>query len=370
MLEIGRGGSPWLPCLHLALGCEVVDGIEQAAIDRAKELFGAEHVNVQPHSGAQANMAAYLAVMKPGETLMGLALPHGGHLTHGAAVNFSGTLFRSAQYGVREDTGVIDYDAVRALARRERPKVLVGGGSAYSRIVDFPALKSIADEVGAVLVVDMAHFAGLVAGGVYPSPVPYAPIVTTTTHKTLRGPRGGLILCTAEHAKAVDKQVFPGMQGGPLMHVIAAKAVGFREAAEPGFRQYASRVVENARALAGVLIERGLRLVSGGTDNHLILVDLRGGPLTGKEAEAMLERAGITVNKNTVPGETRSPFVTSGIRIGTSALTTRGMGEAEMRTIGGWMADVLEAPDDAGVVGRVRDLVRELCAAFPISPPS
>ncbi|HXF95332.1 MAG TPA: serine hydroxymethyltransferase [Gemmatimonadales bacterium] len=346
-------------------GCEVVDEIEQLAIDRAKQLFGAEHANVQPHSGAQANLAAYLAVLKPGDTLMGLALPHGGHLTHGAAVNFSGSLFRAVPYGVREDTGLIDYDQVRDIARRERPRLLIGGGSAYSRIVDFAALRSIAEEVGAVLLVDMAHFAGLVAGGVYPSPVPHAPIITTTTHKTLRGPRGGLILSTAAYAKAVDKQVFPGIQGGPLEHVIAAKAVALGEALHPDFKDYAAQVVTNARALARALVARGYAIVSGGTDTHLVLVDLRPKNITGKEAEQLLDRAGITVNKNTIPGDPQSPFVTSGIRLGTPALTTRGFGEAEMERVADLLDQVLTGRDE-GTVVRVRRAVRELTEEFPL----
>jgi glycine hydroxymethyltransferase len=346
-------------------GCEVVDEIEQLAIDRAKALFGADHANVQPHSGASANLAAYLAVAKPGDTLAGLALPHGGHLTHGASVNFSGTLFRAVQYGVREDTGRIDYDRVRDLARAERPRILVGGGSAYARVIDFAALRSIADEVGATLVVDMAHFAGLVAGGAHPSPVPHAHIVTTTTHKTLRGPRGGLILCTAGLAKAVDKQVFPGTQGGPLEHVIAAKAVALAEAATPEFCAYAARVCANARTLAAALEARGYAIVSGGTDTHLFLVDLRAKGLTGKDAERLLDEAGITVNKNTVPGDPQSPFVTSGIRVGTPAVTTRGLGDAEMDHIAGLIDRVLTARDEA-TVGRVRADVRALAEAFPL----
>jgi glycine hydroxymethyltransferase len=346
-------------------GCEVVDEVEQLAIDRAKRLFGAEHANVQPHAGAQANMAAYFAVMKPGETLLGLALPHGGHLTHGASVNFSGMWFRAVQYGVREDTGRIDYEQLRAQARAERPKVIVAGGSAYARIVDFPAMRSIADEVGAVLVVDMAHFAGLVAGGVYPSPVPQAQLVTTTTHKTLRGPRGGLVLCTAEYAKALDKQVFPGLQGGPLEHVIAAKAVALHEAMQPEFKVYAAQVVKNARVLAEVLIARGFAIVSGGTDSHLFLVDLRPKGLTGKEAEQLLDRAGITVNKNTIPGDPQSPFVTSGIRLGTSALTTRGFGEPEMEKVATLIDTVLTKRDDR-TVARVKQDVRELTEEFPL----
>jgi len=346
-------------------GCEVVDEVEQLAIDRAKQLFKAEHANVQPHSGAQANMAAYLAVAKPGDTLLGLALPHGGHLTHGSPVNFSGTLFRAVAYGVREDTGRIDYDQLRDVARKERPKIIIGGGSAYARIVDFPAMRAVADEVGAVFVVDMAHFAGLVAGGVYPSPVPHAQIVTTTTHKTLRGPRGGLILCTAEYAKAVDKQVFPGTQGGPLEHVIAAKAVALLEALQPDFKTYAADVVKNARALAAALVQRGYAIVSGGTDSHLMLVDLRPKGLTGKDAEQLLDRAGITVNKNTIPGDPQSPFVTSGIRLGTSALTTRGFGEIEMERVAELIDTVLTKRDD-GTVARVKNEVRELTDEFPL----
>ena len=346
-------------------GCEVVDEVEQLAIDRAKQLFGAEHANVQPHSGAQANMAAYLAVAKPGDTLLGLSLSHGGHLTHGSPVNFSGTLFHAVAYGVREDTGRIDYDQVRDVARKEKPRIIVGGGSAYARIVDFPAMRSVADEVGATLVVDMAHFAGLVAGGVYPSPVPHAQIVTTTTHKTLRGPRGGLILCVADLAKAVDKQVFPGTQGGPLEHVIAAKAVALHEALQPDFKAYAAAVVKNAQALAAALVQRGYAIVSGGTDSHLMLVDLRPRGLTGKEAEQLLDRAGITVNKNTIPGDPQSPFVTSGIRLGTSAVTTRGFGVGEMQKVAGLIDTVLTKRDDA-TVARIKREVRELTDAFPL----
>jgi glycine hydroxymethyltransferase len=346
-------------------GCEVVDEVEQLAIDRAKQLFGAEHANVQPHSGAQANMAAYLAVAKPGDTLLGLALPHGGHLTHGSPVNFSGTLFRAVAYGVHEDTGLIDYDQLRDVARKERPRIIIGGGSAYARIVDFATMRTVADEVGAVFVVDMAHFAGLVAGGVYPSPVPHAQIVTTTTHKTLRGPRGGMILCTAEYAKAVDKQVFPGTQGGPLEHVIAAKAVSFLEALSPEFKTYAQNVVKNAQALAMALVKRGYAIVSGGTDSHLMLVDLRPKGLTGKDAEQLLDRAAITVNKNTIPGDPQSPFVTSGIRLGTSALTTRGFGVVEMDRVAGLIDTVLTKRDDA-TVASVKKEVRELADAFPL----
>jgi glycine hydroxymethyltransferase len=347
-------------------GCEVVDVAERLAIERALELFGADHANVQAHSGSQANMAAYLAVMDAGETLLGMDLSAGGHLTHGSPVNFSGRLFRVASYGV-DDDGRIDYDEVERVAKEHHPKVIVAGGSAYSRTIDFARFREIADRVGARLVVDMAHFAGLVAGGVFPSPIPHSDIVTSTTHKTLRGPRGGLLLCREELAKPIDKLVFPGIQGGPLMHVIAAKAVAFKEALEPEFRDYARQVVENAKALAASLIERGYHVVTGGTDSHLFLVDLRpSGELTGKEAEAALGEAGITVNKNTVPRESRSPFVTSGIRVGTPALTTRGMGTSEMQRIGGWMADVLDAPGDERVKSAVRDSVRELCAEFPL----
>src|SRR5213593_2667780 len=346
-------------------GCEVVDEVEQLAIDRAKALFGAEHVNVQPHSGAQANMAAYLAVAKPGAALLGLALSHGGHLTHGSPVNFSGTLFRASSYGVREETGRIDYDQVREIARRERPRILVGGGSAYARIIDFAALRSIADEVDAILVVDMAHFAGLVAAGIHPSPVPHAQIVTTTTHKTLRGPRGGLILCREVFGKDVDKQVFPGIQGGPLEHVIAAKAVALGEALTPAFKAYASQVVKNAQALAAALLYRGYAIVSGGTDTHLMLVDLRPKDVTGKEAQEMLDKAAITVNKNTIPGDPQKAFVTSGIRIGTPAVTTRGFTEAEMHRVADLIDDVLTNRDGATIM-RVKSEVRELTEQFPL----
>ena len=346
-------------------GCEVVDEVEQLAIDRAKALFKADHVNVQPHSGAQANMAAYLAVAKPGDTLLGLALPHGGHLTHGAAVNFSGTLFRAVHYGVREETGRIDYDQVREIARRERPRLVIGGSSAYARVIDFAALKSIADEVGAILVVDMAHIAGLVAAGIHPSPVPHAQIVTTTTHKTLRGPRGGLILCQERFAKDVDKQVFPGLQGGPLEHVIAAKAVALGEAMTPDFKRYARQVVQNAQALAAALVDLGYAIVSGGTDTHLMLVDLRSKQVTGKDAQELLDRAGITVNKNTIPGDPQKAFVTSGIRIGTPAVTTRGFTETEMRTVATLIDTVLTRKDDA-TIARVKAEVRELTEQFPL----
>jgi len=346
-------------------GCEVVDKIEQLAIDRALELFAADHANVQPHSGAQANLAAYLSVMKPGETLMGLELSHGGHLTHGSPVNASGKLFRAVQYGVDEASGLIDLDAVREVALRERPKVIVAGGSAYPRVLDFAGFAEIASEVEAVLLVDMAHFAGLVAGGVYPSPVPHADLVTSTTHKTLRGPRGGFILCREPLAKAVDKSVFPGMQGGPLEHVIAAKAVAFHEALKPSFKEYVAQVVRNAVALGEALSERGYKLVSGGTDSHLLLVDLRPQGLTGKAAEEALGRAGIHVNKNTIPGDPQSPFVTSGLRLGTPALTTRGMGVSEMRRIAEFMDSILKAMDES-TTRRVGGEVRDLAGSFPL----
>jgi len=346
-------------------GCEIVDEVEQLAIDRLKLLFGAQHANVQPHSGAQANFAAFMALIRPGELLMGMSLPHGGHLSHGAAVNHSGTIWRAIHYGVDPSTGRIDYDMVREQARRERPRLIIAGGSAYARIIDFAAFRSIADEVGAFFLVDMAHFAGLVAGGVYPSPVPHAQVVTSTTHKTLRGPRAGLILCTTEHAKAIDKSVFPGTQGGPLEHVIAAKAVAFGEALTDDFKVHTRQVVENAKALANALTDRGFAIVSGGTDSHLMLVDLRPKDLTGKAAEKLLDHAGITVNKNTIPDDPQSPFVTSGIRLGTPAVTTRGMGVAEMVRIAELIDRALTHPDE-GTLGRVRAEVLELTSAFPL----
>ncbi len=346
-------------------GCEEVDKVEQLAIDRAKALFRADHANVQPHSGAQANMAAFLAVAKPGDTLMGLALPHGGHLTHGSPVNFSGSMFRAVSYGVREATGRIDYDQVRDVARKEKPRILIGGGSAYSRVIEFDTLRVVAEEVGATFIVDMAHFAGLVAAGIHPSPVPHAAIVTTTTHKTLRGPRGGMILCKADLAKAVDKQVFPGTQGGPLEHVIAAKAVAFGEAATPAFQAYARQVVANAKARADALIDLGYAIVSGGTDTHLMLVDLRAKVITGKDAENLLDKAAITVNKNTIPGDPQSPFVTSGIRIGTPAVTTRGFTETEVRRVAKLIDEVLTKRDEA-TLARVKKEVRELTEVFPL----
>jgi glycine hydroxymethyltransferase len=349
-------------------GCENVDVVEDLARDRAKALFGADHANVQPHSGAQANMAAFLAFLKAGERILGMSLSHGGHLTHGSPVNFSGIMFEIGAYGVGDSDGRIDYEALRDQARSFKPKLIIAGASAYPRIIDFEAFDSIAREVGAILLVDMAHIAGLVAVGLHPSPIPHSDVVTSTTHKTLRGPRGGLILCKEEHAKAIDKAVFPGTQGGPLMHVIAAKAVSFQEALQPGFKEYSQRIVDNAQALAQGLMSRGLKLVSDGTDNHLMLVDLRPShpDLSGKDAERALEDAGITVNKNTVPGETRSPFVTSGLRIGTPALTTRGMGMEEMERIASWIVRVLDQPGDQDIIEKVRGEVTELCDGFPL----
>jgi glycine hydroxymethyltransferase len=347
-------------------GCEVVDQVEDLARQRLLEIFGADHANVQPHSGATANMAAYFALLEPGDTILGMNLSEGGHLTHGSPVNFSGRLYHVAAYGVDPVTHRIDYGRLRDQAMEVRPRVIVAGASAYPRQIDFEVFGEIARESGARLMVDMAHIAGLVATGHHPSPVPYADIVTSTTHKTLRGPRGGIILCTEEHAKAVDKQIFPGVQGGPLMHVIAAKAVAFAEAQRPDFRDYSRRVIENAQALGDALAGHGFTLVSGGTDNHLLLVDLRSKGITGKDAEKALDRAGITVNKNTVPGETASPFVTSGIRIGTPALTTRGLGVAEMREIARLIDRVITSPGDETVEGAVRGEVRELCGRFPL----
>ena len=346
-------------------GCEVVDQIEQLAIDRVKQLFGAEHANVQAHSGASANAAVFLAFLKPGDTFLGMDLSQGGHLTHGSPVNFSGLLYKAVSYGLTPD-GLIDYDAMRAAARTHRPKMIIAGYSAYSRHIDWQAFADVAKEVGALFLVDMAHFAGLAATGVYPSPVPFADVVTSTTHKTLRGPRGGIILCRAEHAKAVDKAVFPGMQGGPLEHVIAAKAVAFHEALQPSFTAYCTQVVRNAQVLAADLIDRGYQIVSGGTDNHLMLVDLRSKGLTGKVAEKVLDLAGITVNKNTVPNETQSPFVTSGIRIGTPAVTTRGMGTDAMTQIAALIDRALMAPDDAAVLATIKADVKMLADKFPL----
>ncbi|HUQ46706.1 MAG TPA: serine hydroxymethyltransferase [Gemmatimonadaceae bacterium] len=348
-------------------GCEFVDQVEQLAIDRAKQIFGADHANVQPHSGAQANAAVYLAFLKPGDTVLGLDLSQGGHLTHGSPVNFSGLLYNAIHYGVGDD-GRIDYDAMKEIARRERPKMIIAGASAYARIIDFEPFAEVAREIGAKFVVDMAHFAGLVATGHHPTPVPHADAVTTTTHKTLRGPRGGMILCKAEHQKAIDKAMFPGTQGGPLEHVIAAKAVAFKEVLDPSFKEYSRQIIANAQALAGALAKSGFDIVSGGTDNHLMLVDLRNKGLTGKVAEKALDAAGITVNKNTVPKETQSPFVTSGIRIGTPAVTTRGLKEGEMNTIAGFIERVLAAPEDLTLAAAVSAEVRDMMSSFPLYP--
>ena len=346
-------------------GCEYVDVVESLAIERAKEIFGCDHANVQPHSGSQANMAVYMSVLNPGDTVLGMNLSHGGHLTHGSPVNFSGQLYKVHFYGVRKDDQRIDFDQVRALAKEHRPKMIVVGASAYPRVIDFKNFRDIADEVGAVIMVDIAHIAGLVATGLHPSPVPHAEFVTTTTHKTLRGPRGGMIMCRADLAKGVDKKIFPGIQGGPLMHIIAAKAVALKEAMEPGFKLYQEQVIANARVLGEELASKGYNLVSGGTDNHLLLVDLTNKEVTGKEAEDALVKAGITVNKNTVPFETRSPFVTSGIRIGTPAVTTRGMKESEMRDIAGMIDEAIEARSDEGQLVSIKGRVRELCEGFP-----
>jgi len=349
-------------------GCEHVDVAERLAIDRARQLFGAAYANVQPHSGAQANAAVFLALMQPGDTLLGMSLDHGGHLTHGAKVNFSGKVFNAVQYGLDPASGEIDYAQVEELARAHRPRLIIAGFSAYSGIVDWARFRAIADAVGARLMVDMAHVAGLVAAGVYPNPVPHADVVTTTTHKTLRGPRGGLILArpNEELHKKFNSLVFPGTQGGPLMHVIAAKAVAFLEALQPEFVDYQKQVLANARAMAAALQSRGYRIVSGGTDNHLFLVDLIGREYTGKDADAALGRAYITVNKNSVPNDPRTPFVTSGLRIGTPAITTRGFREEETRQVAGWIADVLDGIGDEAVTGRVREAVIELCRRFPV----
>ncbi len=350
-------------------GCQFVDRVEELAIQRAKQIFGAEHVNVQPHSGSQANMAAYLAVLKPGDAILGMDLSQGGHLTHGSRVNFSGILFHSFFYGVDRQTEVINYEAVQRIAEECRPRMIVVGASAYARTLDFARFREIAQGVGAYLLVDMAHIAGLIAAGLHPNPVPYADFVTTTTHKTLRGPRGGIIMCKAEHAKAVDKAIFPGTQGGPLMHVIAAKAVALQEALEPAFRVYQTQVVANARALASGLIKRGHRVVSGGTDTHLFLVNLSAKGLTGKGAETALDAAGITVNKNTVPFDEKPPAVASGIRLGTPIVTTRGMREAEMDTIVSLIDEVLQQPQNARIQRKVRKQAKALCRRFPIFHP-
>src|SRR5690554_5136036 len=354
-------------------GCEYVDVAEQLAIDRAKQLFGADYANVQPHSGSQANQAVYFALLQPGDTILGMSLAHGGHLTHGAKVNASGKLFNAVQYGV-DDDGLIDYDDVEKLALEHKPKMVVAGFSAYSRRIDWARFRAIADKVGAVLFVDMAHVAGLVAAGVYPNPVPHAHVVTSTTHKTLRGPRGGIIVASRKAmgegaedlVKKLQSIVFPGLQGGPLMHVIAAKAVAFKEALEPEFKAYQQQVVRNAQAMAKVIIDRGYKVVSGGTQNHLILVDMIGKGVTGKAAEEALGRAHITVNKNAVPNDPQKPFVTSGLRIGTPAVTTRGYGEQDCIELAGWMCDVLDAPDDEAVIARVREQVTAQCRKFPV----
>ncbi|MBP3914699.1 serine hydroxymethyltransferase [Clostridium sp.] len=345
-------------------GCEIVDEVEEIARNRAKELFGAEHVNVQPHSGSQANMAVYFTILEPGDTVLGMDLSHGGHLTHGSPVNFSGKLFNFVSYGVDSETERINYDNVRELALKHKPKLIVAGASAYSRVIDFEKFKEICDEVGAYFMVDMAHIAGLVAAGEHPSPVPYADFVTSTTHKTLRGPRGGLILCKEKYAKALDKNIFPGMQGGPLMHVIAAKAVCFKEALEPSFKNYMKNVVLNCKVLGEELVKYGFKLVSNGTDNHLILVDLTNKNITGKEAENLLDSIGITVNKNTVPNETRSPFVTSGVRIGTAAVTTRGFDIEAMKEIASIINDAIENRNSNLEV--LRERVKTLCAKYPL----
>ncbi len=351
-------------------GCEFVDIAEELAIDRAKKLFDAEFANVQPHSGAQANQAVFFAVLKPGDTILGMSLPHGGHLTHGAAVNLSGKWFRVVAYGLVPETEQIDYDAAERLAREHKPKLIIAGASAYSRVIDWARFRAIADTVGAYLMADMAHYAGLIAAGLYPSPVGVAHFVTSTTHKTLRGPRGGLILAGAEHAKLINSAVFPGLQGGPLMHVIAAKAVAFKEALTREFKVYQERVLENARVLATVLQDRGLRIVSGGTDSHMFLVDLRPKHITGKDAEAALGRAQITVNKNAIPNDPEKPAVTSGIRVGSPAVTTRGFTEIECETLGHLIADVLEAPTDAATIARTSSAAKALTARFPVYAPS
>ncbi|MNH82327.1 Serine hydroxymethyltransferase [compost metagenome] len=349
-------------------GCEHVDIVEDIARDRAKELFGAEHANVQPHSGAQANMAVYLAALKPGDTVLGMNLAHGGHLTHGSPVNASGLLYNFVAYGVQEDSFTIDYNELRKAAFKHRPRMIVAGASAYPRIIDFEAIASIANDVGALFFVDMAHIAGLVAAGLHPSPVPHAHFVTTTTHKTLRGPRGGMILCKKAWAQAIDKAVFPGIQGGPLMHVIASKAVALGEALQPSFKTYAENVVKNAKRLAETLVEEGLNLVSGGTDNHLMLIDTRGLNITGRDAEHVLDSIGITVNKNAIPFDPTSPFVTSGIRVGTPAATSRGMDEEAMIEIGRIIALTLKSPEDSAVLEQARARVVALTDRYPLYP--
>lgn len=345
-------------------GCQVVDEVEELARERAKKLFGAEHANVQPHSGSQANMAVYFTILQPGDTVLGMNLSHGGHLTHGSAVNFSGRLYNFVSYGVNKETERIDYEEVRRLALEYKPKLIVAGASAYSRIIDFKKLKEICDEVAAYFMVDMAHIAGLVATGAHPSPVPYADFVTSTTHKTLRGPRGGLILCKEKYAKALDKNIFPGIQGGPLMHTIAAKAVCFKEALQPEFKEYIDRVVKNCKVLAEELVKYDFKLVSNGSDNHLILIDLNNKDITGKDAEKRLDSIGITVNKNTVPNETKSPFVTSGIRIGTAAVTTRGFDEEDMKEVAALINDAIESKDEN--LSSLKNRVKALCSKHPL----
>ncbi len=348
-------------------GCEYVDVAESLAIKRARAIFDAAYINVQPHSGSQANMAVYFALLEPGDTILAMNLAHGGHLTHGSSVSFSGRLFNFIHYGLKKDTGTIDYDQVASLAKEHKPKMIVAGASAYPRIIDFEAFSGIAKETGAYLMVDMAHIAGLVAAGLHPSPVPHSDIVTSTTHKTLRGPRGGLILAKEEYGQAINKQIFPGIQGGPLMHVIAAKAVAFKEAGSRSFRDYQENIVRNAKALAGRLIQRGINLVSGGTDNHMMLADLTSTEITGKDAETFLGKAGITVNKNFIPFDTRPPHITSGIRIGTPAITSRGMKTNEMIQVADFIADVLENPND-DVIKKIKGRVENLCREFPIYP--
>ena len=347
-------------------GCVHVDEVERLAIERATDLFGAEAANVQPHSGSNANMAVYMAELKPGDRVLAMSLDHGGHLTHGSPVNFSGRLYDAHSYGIDESTGLINYDAIAAQAEQVQPKMIIAGASAYSRVIDFARFRAIADSVGAVLLVDMAHIAGLVASGHHPSPVPFADYVTTTTHKTLRGPRGGLILMKQERAKKVNSRIFPGIQGGPLMHVIAAKAVALKEAAAPEFTAYCEQVIRNAQALAETLISEGFQVVSGGTDNHLLMLDVRSAKLTGKVAEQVLQLADITTNKNMIPGDPESPFVTSGLRLGSPAMTTRGFGEQEFVQVGRWIAKLLRHPEDAEMAGAVRAEVNALCARFPL----
>lgn len=347
-------------------GCEFVDKVEQLAIDRAKELFGAEHVNVQPHSGSQANFAVYYGLLKPGDTMMGMNLTDGGHLSHGSPVNISGNYFNVVPYGVRKDDELLDYEAMEKIAKEVQPKLIIGGTSAYSRIIDFERMAAIAHEVGALFMVDMAHFAGLVAGGEYPSPVPYADIVTTTTHKTLRGPRGGIIMCREKYAKAIDKAVFPGMQGGPLMHVIAAKAVAFGEDLSDDFKQYAKQIKKNEKVLSGELQKQGIRVVSGGTDTHVLLADMKAIGITGKVAQTVLDEIGITANRNTIPFETLSPFVTSGIRLGSPALTTRGLKEEDFKEVADIIATVVKNPEDAAIKASCADRVAALCKKYPL----